>query len=161
MAAVWTDGGGSGGGANDSGGNGAELSAVPLLARAMTSWRRGRRQCLRIVGHSTLIGVKLSQRWGGLQCLVIIGIPSLTGATASRQRGARHCRPFPRSLVQRRRQGAYDSGLLLCRRQWGAKKVPRRCCAMAVAVRPTIVPLNSWPSLACSRMARMEAARTD
>ena len=43
----------------------------------------------------------------------------------------------------------------------GWTKVPRHCCAMAVAARPTIVPLDSWPSLACSRMARMEAARTD
>ena len=43
----------------------------------------------------------------------------------------------------------------------GRTKVPQHCCAMAVAARPTIVPLDSLPSLACSRMARMEATRTD
>ena len=39
--------------------------------------------------------------------------------------------------------------------------MPRHCCAIAVAARPTIVPLDSRPSLTCSWMARMEAARTD
>ena len=39
---------------------------------------------------------------------------------AGRTTMPRHCRPFPRLLVQRRRQGADDSGLLLNRRQWGA-----------------------------------------
>jgi hypothetical protein len=62
MAAAQTDGGGSGGGANNGGGNGAALSAVPLLARATTSWQRGGRWCLGIVGCPTLIGVMLSQR---------------------------------------------------------------------------------------------------
>ena len=37
MAAAWTDGGGSGGGANNGRGNVTVLSVVPLLARATTS----------------------------------------------------------------------------------------------------------------------------
>ena len=54
MAAVWTDGWGSGSTANDGGGNDTALSAVPSLARATMSWRRGGRQGLGIVGHPTL-----------------------------------------------------------------------------------------------------------
>ena len=46
MEAVRTDGRGSGGGASDGGGNGSALSAIPLLARATTSWRWGGQQCL-------------------------------------------------------------------------------------------------------------------
>ena len=41
MAVAQTEGGGSGGGANDGRGNGAALSAIPLLTRATMSWRRG------------------------------------------------------------------------------------------------------------------------
>jgi hypothetical protein len=43
----------------------------------------------------------------------------------------------------------------------GRTKVPRHCCAMVVVARPTIMPLDSWPSLACSQMTKMEAAQTD
>ncbi len=91
MAVAQTDGRGSDGDAKDSGGNGAALSAISLFARATTSWRRGGRRCLGIVGHPTLIGVMLSQRWGGLQYLVILGIPLLTGATTSWQQGRQQC----------------------------------------------------------------------
>jgi hypothetical protein len=41
MVAARTDGGGSGGGANYSRGNGLALSPVPLLASTTTSWPRG------------------------------------------------------------------------------------------------------------------------
>jgi hypothetical protein len=46
MEAARTDGGVSGAGASDGGGNGLALSAVRSLARATTSWRRGGQQCL-------------------------------------------------------------------------------------------------------------------
>ena len=72
-----------------------------------------------------------------------------------------HCWPFPRSLVRRQQGGTDDNGSLLRRQCGGRTKVPWHCCAMAVVARPTIVPLDSWPSLACSQMARMEAAQTD
>ena len=66
-----------------------------------------------------------------------------------------HCRPFPCSLVQRWRRGADDGGLLLRRRRWGADE-----SALALLCNG-IVPLDSRPSLTCSRMARMESAWTD
>ena len=151
MAVAWTDGGGSGGAANNSGGNGAALSAVPSLTCATRSWRRGRCWCLGIVGHPILIDVMLSQRWGGLQCLVIVGIPLLTGAMMRRCRGGQRCL----CIIGHSLACSCDGG------GGGRTKVPWHCCAMAVTARPTIVPLNSRPSLACSWMARMEAARTD
>ena len=57
-----------------------------------------------------------------------------------------HCRPFPRSLVRWRRRRADNGVSLLHHWQWGADK------AMAVAARPIIMPLESRPSLARSRM---------
>ena len=68
--------------------------------------------------------------------------------------GARTSRPW-------RRRGVDNGGLLLHRWRWGWTKVPRHCCAMVVAARLMIVPLDRRLSLACSRMARMEAVRTD
>ena len=46
MEAAWTDGEGSGGGVSDGGGNRSALSAVPLLARATTSWQQGGQRAL-------------------------------------------------------------------------------------------------------------------
>ena len=166
MMAAQTDSGGSGGGANNHGGNGAALSAAPLLARAMTIWRRGGQRCLGIVGRPTLIGViMLSWRQGGLQCLAIVRIPSLTGATTSRRRGVRQClgivgRYLPRSCDGG--GGGRTTVACFCTGGGGGwTKVPCHCCAMVVVARQMIVPLDSWPYLACSRMVRMEVAWTD
>ena len=43
-------------------------------------------------------------------------------SVAGRTTMPRHCRPFPCSLVRRRRRGVDDGGSLLCRRRWGADK---------------------------------------
>jgi hypothetical protein len=80
---------------------------------------------------------------------------------AGRTAMPRHCRPFPYLLIN-----SGGGGRTTVARFWaggggGQTKVPRHCCAMAVAARPMIVPLDSRPSLACSWMARMKAARTD
>ena len=73
-----------------------------------------------------------------------------------------HCSPFPCLLVQWQQRGGT---MVACFCAGGGEghqaKVCRHFCAMAVLVRPTIVPLDSRLSLACSQMARMEAARTD
>ena len=165
MAVARTDGGGIGGGVNNGGGNGAALLAVPLLACAMTSWRRGGRRCLGIVGHPTLIGMMLSWWWSGLQCLTIVGIPVLTGARTSWRRGGQGFLGIVgRSLARSCDGGGGGQTTVACfcaGGSGGRTKVPWHCCAMAVAARPTIVPLDSRPSFACSRMARIEAARTD
>ncbi len=145
--------------------NGTALSAVPSLALAMTSWRQGGRLCLGIVSRPTLIGMMLSQWWGGLQCLVIVGIPFLTGTTTSRRRGGQQCLGIVGRSLARSCDGGGGGWTTVARfcagGGGGQTKVPRHCCAMAVAARPPIMPLDSWPSLACSRMAKMEAARTD
>ena len=165
MAAAWTDGRGSGGGANGGRGNGAALSAVPSLARATTSWRRAGRRCLGIVGRPMLTGAMSSWRRGGLQCLAIVGSPSLAGAMTSQRRGGRRCL----SIVGRSLACSCDSGgggrttvACFCTVNGGGwTTVPWHCCAMAVVARPMIVLLDSWPSLSRSRMVRMEAAQTD
>ena len=68
MEAAQTDSGGSGGGAGDGKGNGLALSAVPLLARATTSWRRGGQQCLgghtrSAEGRGRNIGIRFKVGW--------------------------------------------------------------------------------------------------
>jgi hypothetical protein len=165
IAAARTDGGGSGGGANNGKGNGVVLSAVPSLARATTSWRRGGRRCLGIVGRPTLTGAMPSRRRGGLQCLAIVGYSFLAGATTSRRWGGRQCLGIVSRSLARLCDGGGKGQTTVARfctvGDGGRTKVTRHCCAMAVVARLMIVPLDSWPSLSCSRMARMEAAQTD
>ena len=89
-----------------------------------------------------LTDATMSWRRGGRRCLGIVGRSlacSCDGGIGGRTTVARFC-----------------AGIGV-----GQTKVPRHCCAMAVALRLTIVPLDSRSSLACSWMARMEAARTD
>ena len=165
MAAARNDGRGSGGGAYVGRGNGAALLAVPLLARAATSWRQGGQQCLGIVGRPTLIGVMLSWWWGSLQCLAIVGSLSLTGVTTRRQRGRRRCLGIVGCSLARSCDsggGRWTAVTCFCAGGGGGQtKVPQLCCAMVVGARPAIVPLDSRLSLACTGMARIETTRTD
>ena len=120
---------------------------------------------LGIVGHPLLTGVMSSWHWGGQQCLTIVGRPLLAGATTSWQQGRRQCLVIVGcSLACSSNIG--DGGRTTVARfcaggSWGRTKVTRHCCAMVVAARLTTMPLDNWPSLVCSQITTMAAARTD
>jgi hypothetical protein len=151
MSAARTDGGGSGGGANDGGGNGSRSCNDELVVGRTTVPRH----CPPSHAHwrnveSAAGRFKVPRhRWNSLACW------HDNKSAAEWTTMPWHCRPFPRSLVRWRRRRADNGVSLLHHWQWGADK------AMAVAARPIIMPLESRPSLARSRMARMEAAQTD
>ena len=162
MVLVWTGGEGSGGGANNGQGNGAALSAAPLPTLAATSWRRGGQRCLGIVGRPTLTGA-MSSRWRGVySALPLLTVPCSLARRRVGRGGGQQCPDIVgRSLAclcDGDGGGQTTVAQFCAGGSGGQTKVPGHCCAMAVVVRPTIMPLDSRPSLACSWMVRMEAA---
>ena len=120
--AARSEGGGSGGGANNDEGNGAALLAIPLLACATTSWRRGGKWCLGTIGCPTLTGAMSSCRWFRVphHCWQSLACWRNDELAAGQVTMPRHCRPFSCLLMRRRRRGADGGGSLLHRQWWGS-----------------------------------------